>query len=63
MGETELNLTCENCGTAYRLICDDGGYAAEICPFCGELRVDDDMYQEYIDDNLEEEDDDDNSGN
>jgi hypothetical protein len=39
MAEQEVESTCENCGSEYRLIFDDEqvSYNPDNCPFCGDL--------------------------
>lgn len=39
MAEKEVESTCENCGSEYRLAYDDEqvSYNPDNCPFCGDL--------------------------
>jgi len=39
MSEKEVNSSCGNCGSDYKLVYDDEqvSYSPDNCPFCGDL--------------------------
>ncbi len=58
MAEKEFNLECDSCGSSATIVYDSStGYHPEICPFCGEMLLENDgededvpEYDEDIDD-------------